>query len=567
MRKKHLMRTVCSLLIIQIASVLALFGQKRDGILFKAMQDEMNRTKSELHLPDAAAISFVGYTVAENKYISVSSTLGSVTYIKESPRERFNSVNLYVGNNQFSSDYSYTGNGVNSNFFTCSDDNYEQLRRNFWKTSDIAYKFAVEVYKSKQTGIKTATLSDEERALPDMLPLNKVEVSTPEIPEFNPDSKVYENISNTLSKIFIKYPYTFSSSVDIDEIQTIYYYLTTEGTKIKEPVAYVALTMKGKVRNKKGQVLEDKKVIYAKTLEKLPSIEALCAVVEKFATNLEALRSAENMDEYYLGPVLFEDVASAEILVWNLVSPSGIMAYRKPISVMSSVFRPESVTGKLNIKPLEDRINKKVVDSRLNVTNYSNMSDYNGEPLIGSYNHDAQGISPAKELKIIENGILKSLLSTRVPTKKIKESTGSLRYGASPRSIPIGVAPGTLIINASKGSTSAELKAQLINAAIEEGLDYAYIVRSINGDTNQYIYKVSVKDGTETLLIGAEISPIQLSKLKRVLGINIENTVYNYLYNGTIPTSIVAPKSLLIEDVEIMNTQLTVQNESVLIGN
>lgn len=567
MRKKNLMRTICSLFIIQIASVLALFGQRRDGILFKAMQDEMNRTKNELHLPNAPSTFFVGYTVAENKYISVSSTLGSVTYIKESPIERFNSVTLYVGDNQFSSNYSYSGNGVNSNFFTCSDDNYEQLRRNFWKTSDIAYKFAVEVYKSKQTGIKTATLSDEERALPDMLPLKKVEVFTPEIPEFNPNSKVYEDISKTLSKIFIKYPYTFSSSVDIDEIQTIYYYITTEGTKIKEPVEYVALTIKGKVRNQKGQVLEDKKIIYAKSFDKLPAIEALSAVVEKFATNLEALRSAENMDEYYLGPVLFEDAAPAEIFAWNLISPSGIMAYRKPISVMSSVFRPESVIGKLNIKPLEDRINKKVVDSRLNVTNYSDMQDYNGESLIGSYNYDAQGIAPVKELKIIENGILKSLLSTRVPTKKIKESTGSLRYGASPRSIPIGVAPGILLINASKGSTSAELKNQLINAAIEEGLDYAYIVRSINGDSNQFIYKISVKDGTETLLIGAEISPIQLSKLKRVLGVNKENTVYNYLYDGTIPTSIVAPKSILIEDVEIMNTQLNVQSESVLIGN
>jgi len=568
MTKTHIiLRTICVLLLIQAVSVFQMFGQKSDGIIFKAMQDEMTRTKNGLHLPDAPATFFIGYTMAENRYISVSSTLGAVTYIKESPKERFNTVNLYVGNNQFSSDYSYTGNGVNSGSFTCADNNYDQLRGNFWQTSDIAYKFAVEVYKSKKNGIKTATLSDEEKALPDMLPLNKVEVSTSDIPEFNPDRKAYENLSKSLSKIFIKYTDIFSSSVDIDGIQTIYYYLTSEGTKIKEPVEFIAITMSGKIRNSKGQVLEDRNVIYAKSFDKLPSLEAISASVEKFAAHLEALRTAANMDEYYLGPVLFENFASAEIFAWNLVSPSGIMAFRNPIRVNSSVYRAENLNGAMGVKPLEDRINKKVIDSRLNVTNYTDIKEYNGESLIGSYNYDAQGVAPAKELKIIENGILKSLLSTRVPTKKSKESTGSLRFGAMPRAIPIGVVPGTLVISAPNGDTSAELREQLINAAKEEGLDYAYIVRNINGETNQYIYKVSVKDGSETILTGAEISPIQLFKLKRVLGVNKENTVYNYLYNGNIPTSIIAPKSVLIEDVEIMNSPLNVQNESPLIRN
>ncbi|MCK9627345.1 MAG: metallopeptidase TldD-related protein [Bacteroidales bacterium] len=565
MKKAHIIRTICALLLIQIVSIFPMMGQKSDEILFKAMQDEMSRTKNELRLPGAPSTLFIGYTLAENRFLSVSSTLGSVTYIKENPIERVNTVNLYVGDNQFSSNYSYTGKGVNSNFFTCAEDSYNQIRSNFWRTSDLAYKFAVEAYKSKQTNFKTANLSDEERALPDMLELKKIEVSTPEIPIYNPSKKAYEDLSKSLSKIFIKHPDIFSSSVDINGIQTIYYYLTTEGTRIKEPVEYVAITISGKIRNAKGQVLEDRDVIYAKAFDKLPSKEALSSVVEKFASNLDTLRNAGNVDEYYLGPVLFEDAASAEIFAWNLISPSGIMAYRKPIQVMSSIYRPENVIGAINTKPLEDRINKKVIDSRLNVTNFSGLLEYNGEPLIGSYNYDAQGIAPVKELKIIENGILKSLLSTRFPTKKIKESSGSLRFGATPRAIPVGVAPGVLVISAPNGAASSELKSQLIAAAIEEGLDYAYIVRNINGDSNQFIYKVSVKDGAETLLIGAQISPVQFSKLKRVLGVNKEQTVYNYLYNGAIPTSIIAPRSLLLEDVEIVDTQLNVQEESPLI--
>ena len=56
------------------------YGQRNESVLFKAMQDEMDRTKKELTLPDAPSTYFVGYTVAENTYLSVSSSLGTITY-------------------------------------------------------------------------------------------------------------------------------------------------------------------------------------------------------------------------------------------------------------------------------------------------------------------------------------------------------------------------------------------------------------------------------------------------------------------------------------------------------
>jgi len=559
------MKSIGALIFIQVTFSALLFGQRNEAILFKAMQDEMERTKNELVLPDAPSTFFVAYTVAENTYLSVSSSLGSVTYTKESPRERVHSANLYVGNSNFSSDYSYTDNGIILNSFTSRDDNYDQLRRNFWQTSDVAYKFAVEVYKSKKNAMKTATISEEEKALPDMLPLAKAEVSIPNVPDFNMNKKAYQDLANTLSKEFKSYPGVFSSSVEIDGVQTIYYYMTTEGTKLKEPVSYASVKIKGKVRNALGQVLEDEQVVFAKTFDKLPSSEVLLTMVRNFAGKLTALISAPNMEEYYLGPVLFEDAASSRIFAENLISPSGITSFRQPYQVMASVARPENVGEAKSVKPLEDRINKKVIDSRLNVTSRSDLMEFDGVSLIGNYTYDAQGIAPVKEIKMIENGILKTLLSSRVPTKKIKASTGSLRYGVSPRMISKAVAPGTLIVSAPNGATPSELKSQLISAAIEEGLDYAYIVRSLSEGSDQCLYKVSVKDGSETLVSGAEVSPVQFIKLKRVLGVSKDEMVYNYLYRGSIPTSVVTPKSILIEDIEIMNKPLNVQKESPLI--
>jgi len=566
MRYKYTsMKFFCTFVLAQIVSVAALFGQTNDNGLFKAMQDEMDRSKKELKLPNSPTPYFVAYTVGENQYISVISSLGAVLLSKESSKERIHSVNLYVGDYNFSSDYSYSGNGIMSPNFTARENNYDQLKRNFWQTSDVAYKMAVEVYNSKRNALKTATLTDEEKALPDMLPLTKVEVYTPAHPVFNMDKKSYEDLSKKLSIEFAKYPVVFDSRVEIDGVETIYYYQSTEGTKITEPVSYVAVTIKGKVRNSKGQVISDQETLYSKTFDKLPSIEALTAKVNEFSSKLIALQGAASMEEYYQGPVLFEDAAAASIISENLISPAGIVSFRKPVQVMSTVGRVENISAKRDIKPLEDRINKKVIDSRLSVTNKTDMTDFNGMSLIGNYNLDAQGVSPLKEVKLIENGILKTLLSSRVPTKKIKTSTGSLRFGVRPRAIVLDVVPGTLVVSAPNGSTSAELKAELIKAAIEEGLDYAYIVRKIASETDQYIYKVSVKDGSETLMTGSEITPVPFTKLKRVLGVSKEQASANYLYRGEIPTSVIYPKSILVEDVEINNKPLSVLKESPLI--
>jgi len=550
--------------IISFTTLSPLFSQQ-ESTLFKAMRDEMNRSMKELKLPNSPAPWFISYVTGETSYISVIASKGVILNSKVSPKERVHSVNLLVGNSEFSSDYSYTGNGIISATLSPSEDNFDQLKRSFWQTSDIAYKFAVEVYKSKQNNIKNANLTEEERSLHDMIPLSGNEKNTYNPGNVNLNRKSYEELSKKLSAEFAKYPYLFDTRVTLDGILTNYYFVSTEGREFTEPVSFVILSFNGKVRNKAGQVIRDNKVLYSSEFEKLPSEQELIKIVNDFAVNMKSLRSASEMDEYYFGPVLFESDASAAIFAANLVSPSGIFSYRKPIQVMASVARVENISSRRDIKPLEERVGKKVIDSRISVVNKTDLKTFGATPLIGSYNIDAQGVVPVNEITLIENGILKNLLSTRVPTKRSKSSTGSLRFGARPRSVSQEVSPGVLEINAPSGSTFGQLREELIKAAKEEGLEYAYIVRKITGESDQYIYRVSVKDGSETLVTGAEISSVPLNKLKRVLGVTKNQQVFNYLYQGTVPVSLIYPEAILIEDIEINKKPLNIVKDSPLI--
>lgn len=67
------------------------------------------------------------------------------------------------------------------------------------------------------------------------------------------------------------------------------------------------------------------------------------------------------------------------------------------------------------------------------------------------------------------------------------------------------------------------------------------------------------------MVTGSEITPVPLTKLKRVLGVSKEQEAMNFLYLGVTPTSIIYPKSILIEDIEINKKPLNVQKESPLI--
>ena len=107
------------------------------------------------------------------------------------------------------------------------------------------------------------------------------------------------------------------------------------------------------------------------------------------------------------------------------------------------------------------------------------------------------------------------------------------------------------------------MKKALIKAAKEEGLDYAYIVRRISG-IGSLLYRVNVKDGSETLTRTADISAITLPKIKRVLEISNKENVSNYILNNDVLSSLIYPSAILIEDVEIGKLPVKAEKAPVL---
>jgi hypothetical protein len=157
---------------------------------------------------------------------------------------------------------------------------------------------------------------------------------------------------------------------------------------------------------------------------------------------------------------------------------------------------------------------------------------------------------PARDVTLIENGILKNLLTSRTPVKGVEpQSNGHGRGGAA--------VPSVVKVISTNKKTHEQLKQQLIDAAKEEGLEFGYIVKGVTPvtetqssesdplerallpqqgppESSQFrltkpysIFRV-FPDGREEMVRGIEFGIINISALKNVLATSDDEIVYEY---------------------------------------
>lgn len=543
------MKYILSLLLCFLLLGPVFAQSEQDQVIFKAMQDELQRNKENLALPGMDKPFYLSYSLGRYRQFEVSGVLGAITNSLNLPWRGVGSSQLLLGNYDNTSDSRYVGQFMKVGMPAEAD--YDMIRQNFWLVTDAAYKWALQESAAKEAALKANPRTPEEAALPDLVkaePITKIVESKP----YDINMKEWENAIRELSAIFKNYKDIYNSSVGISGLDMEVYKQTSEGVVMKQPVSYVNFYAQGFVNTEDGVRIGDVYSVLVARPQDMPSLEELKKNVTAFAENLIKLKNAPEVEEFYSGPVLFEDGASAGIFTDNLLNQGGLFAYRKA----------DNGRGQA-AKTLDGRIGRKIMDNRLTVKNYSALDKYNGVSLLGAYEIDAEGVVPEKEMTLVDKGILRRMLNGRVPSLKTPQSTGSSRFVMTGSDIVYVTAPGTIHIEVEKGTKQDKMKKALIKAAKDEGLDYAYIVRSLAGMASR-IYKVDVKDGSETQVRFGDVSAINLAKIKRVLDISSKENVSNYILNRQVLSSLIYPASILIEDVEINKSEPKKEKEPVL---
>jgi predicted Zn-dependent protease len=529
------MRSKRFILAVLAASLLLAAAAQSQDVVTKAMKDEMARSVKDLRLPNVDKPYFIAYRVEEKRTTSISASLGALTG-SNTRHYRDLSVELRVGdskldNTNFLSMPSLRGM-FRANRGVPLDDNYGEIRRALWLATDQAYKNA-----AKTLSAKRAVLAHREEAssLPDFAPEPTLTIDEPPA-RLVYDRAALEKLARDLSGVFREYPDILSSSVAIVVHDEYTRYLNSEGSWFTRADPLVMFSVSAETRAGDGLPLQDSIQLYGRSVETLSHPAELMARARALAAHVEALRKAPAIDAYE-GPVLFEGEAAGEAVA-QVLAPA-LTASRFPVTdqpEFETQFR--QVMERFGGNSLAGRLGGRVLPADFDISDQPRTATFEGKPLIGDCQVDDDAVA-TRNLELVDHGILKAVLATRVPTEKTRESTGSRHT--------MGASPTNLIITTLEPKTADALKAELLSLAKERGLGYGILIRragpmglswatrmgatqmGAGEPTAAEVYRV-YPDGREELLREVAVDPLTPSTFKDIVAAGQPTVVYNGLF-------------------------------------
>jgi hypothetical protein len=560
---------------VALGLLLAAIGLHAQDVVARAMQDELQRSLKKLKLEQLDRPYFISYKVTDIDAKDVSASFGSLLSSSES-RSRMLTVEVRVG------DYALD----NTNFFSMSmggagvvrmfggmvqmplDDNYDELRRQLWLATDGAYKKALEDLSGKRAALQNKNRTDNVPDFSKEKPLTVSDLA----PAAEIDLREAERLTKKLSSLFRQIPAVEDSHVRLAAASTLERFLNSEGSSFTRRVPFVSLTASAFAQAADGLPLNDFIAVYGRSIKDFPSEASLTSEVRALGERIGKLQAAP-VEDRYNGPVLFEEEAAAELI-------AQVFARQLPAAPGMITDNPQferALAGRGESKLL-DKIEARVLPDFLSVVDNPTATQAEDHPLWGGYKVDEEGTA-ARLTPVVENGVLKTVLTSRAPVRGVLQSTGNRR--------PQGAAPSNLIVTSQKASSPQEIRNQFMDLVKRRGKAYGIVVRRLgdpafraNGDPFAAMmaaqsgqeeklepailaYRV-YPDGHEELIRNANFSGVSLASLKDILSVSSTRTVYTapFAARGGSPfgfssspaqtvVSYVVPSILLLEDVGI----------------
>ena len=513
------------------------FAQTENPVI-AAIQQEVDRNKTALNMEGMASPFFISYSVMDRYDYNLAASLGSITNFYESHFRRGVPVLLvgdYMRNTvNIGRDRNYSQLSITSLY-----DNASGIAVTIWKDLDGVYKNAAEQFKAKVAILQQQTQTKEEENTPDFEQMDPVDMMLQPLP-VNFNRAYWENYLRKASETAKQYPGIISSNVSLNVRNVMTYAYNTEGSRYAVPNTFYQLVFTANTRADDGQDLPCTLWVENATFEQMPDLATFSNQCKTVMENLLELKNAPVIDDAYSGPVLFEGTAVERIFRQALFNSNKLSAAPKMFQQNNNNTRIQDGND------FELMLNKKVISRSITIQSITGREFYKGQRLNGYYPVDAEGVAPGQELALIENGVLRTMLNGRMPTKKIQHSNGHTRFDYNSNNLR--VMPGNILITSNQTFSNDELRQKLLAAAMEEDLEYAYIVKQYDSGNN-FIYKIYVADGREELVRGAVVSDdTNLKAFKRISGASDQEQIISY---GSTQATIICPDAVLFEEMDI----------------
>jgi len=511
------------------------------SVVMQAMRDELARSSEQLEMEGLEKPYFIAYTVHETERLQASGSFGALLSSTETENRRLN-VEVRVGDSSFD----------NTNFGSMSflpsslgriaglplENDYREIRRAIWLATDRAYKAALESLAEKRAALQNETRAEE---IGDFTAEEQFTLFAGNGLDL-PPLRALEDLVRELSESFRSVPDVFSSKAEASVSNRHTYYVNTEGSAFIRSDPTASVVVEARTQAEDGVVLNDSVEAWGDSWDDVDDRAALQARVDAMGASLTARRTAAALDPYN-GPVLFEGQAAAELFAQAFMPR--LLGNRVPDAEPSFARMLQ-----MSRNPFLDRIGARVLPRFLSIEDNPTLAD---DGFLGSYAVDDDGVE-AGPTALVQNGVLRSLVTSRNPIPGIDRSSGNRRGD--------GPAPSNLVVSSSRGMSHDELSAEFKLLMEERGSDYGIVVRRMAklgaddgasdplsllrggpqaGPTLGHIsvaYKV-YPDGREELIPKAELVALTEAAFRDIVAVSDTSTLHSFTHSpagGLIPS-------------------------------
>jgi predicted Zn-dependent protease len=515
-------------------------------VIAESIRKEVDRALQGLKMEGLKSPFFISYTFGHIDQLIVTASNGSISASTKYPL-RGGGSRLLIGDYQCTDENfsGTTGGAQGYDGSPCLDDSEEGIRYTVWRDLDAIYKNAAETYEQKLSAIKQLNIPAKDLELPDWDKTPVVVMNDIPFPDVDFEKEKYEEYAKAASAVFNDYKKIFSSHVSLHIYAADIHFYNTEKSEYHIPVVFAAIEASARAKTEEGEDLQANFELTVANPKEFPSVEDLKKRCNALAKKLLEDVEAPKLTEAYSGPVLFEGLSVVRTFYSNFMyGANSLIAERKPFSAEGISYGGNG---------LEEMINKRITAKEITIEDLTGTPEYKGVKLLGYVPIDAQAVVPPAKLTLVENGILKTLLSDRVPTAKVPHSNGHSLFASGTASMTTG---GVLRLSDTRVKPKAELRKELFRLAKEEGYEYAYIVRDVNGggELPLELYQVNLADGTEKRIRSAKINNMNVQVFKKILAVSDTELIYNGLAGNLV--SVIVPDALLFEELQIQSDRV-----------
>jgi predicted Zn-dependent protease len=506
------------------------------------METELNRAKTDLAKSDPAPY-FLSYSVHDQDVIVIAGSFGGLL-TDSAVKRRSADVTMRVGSPELDNTHGQSRSSGMTSEMLPLDGNAEATSRVLWEMTDRAYKRAAPAFLNVKTN--TAVQAEEEDKSPDFSKEQpKVHVGE-KLTEPPFDRKQWEEEIRRLSGAFRKYPDVYYATVMLQVSNVNSRMVNSEGSEIATPGASVRLVLEAQTRADDGMDLLRVETFQAPAASGLPSEAELNKKIEKMAVDLKALRSAP-VAEPYAGPAILSGRAAA--VFFHEVLGHRLEGHRQRDEEEGQTFTK--------------KVGQEVLPKFLSVADDPTKKEIEGVKLAGTYEFDNEGV-PAERVEVIQDGVLKNFLMSRMPIKGFQTSNGHGR--SQPGLMPTG-RQGNLIVTSTQTVPESQLREKLIEEVKKQGKPYGLYFDDIQGGFTLttrslpqsfqvlpvIVYKVYADGRPDELVRGVDIVGTPLAALTRIITTGDKQHVFNGVCgaeSGSVPVSAAAP-AMLFSEMEV----------------